>query len=106
MRDDEATRESLRQKKMAPIQYEQAVMVAHEAVLAAQRNITDENFTCRQAEGIDRNVDAHKTEEERLGQVKDEARQAAAMSGKRERVLDGTVYSPSITRPAMTAAIR
>ncbi|KAL1631862.1 Rho GTPase protein rac1 [Neofusicoccum ribis] len=30
LRDDEATRESLRQKKMAPIQYEQAVQVAKE----------------------------------------------------------------------------
>lgn len=28
LRDDESTREGLRQKKMAPIQYEQAVQVA------------------------------------------------------------------------------
>lgn len=30
LRDDEATKEGLRQKKMAPIQYEQAVSVAKE----------------------------------------------------------------------------
>jgi Ras-related C3 botulinum toxin substrate 1 len=50
LRDDEATRESLRQKKMAPIQYEQAVMVAKE--IKAQKYLECSALTQRNLKSV------------------------------------------------------
>jgi Ras-related C3 botulinum toxin substrate 1 len=50
LRDDEATRESLRQKKMAPIQYEQAVMVAKE--IRAQKYLECSALTQRNLKSV------------------------------------------------------
>ena len=50
LRDDEATKESLRQKKMAPIQYEQAVMVAKE--IKAQKYLECSALTQRNLKSV------------------------------------------------------
>ncbi|EUC41270.1 hypothetical protein COCMIDRAFT_29921 [Bipolaris oryzae ATCC 44560] len=50
LRDDEATKESLRQKKMAPIQYEQAVMVAKE--IRAQKYLECSALTQRNLKSV------------------------------------------------------
>ncbi|EON67727.1 hypothetical protein W97_06870 [Coniosporium apollinis CBS 100218] len=50
LRDDEATRESLRQKKMAPIQYEQAVQVAKE--IKAQKYLECSALTQRNLKSV------------------------------------------------------
>jgi Ras-related C3 botulinum toxin substrate 1 len=50
LRDDENTKESLRQKKMAPIQYEQAVMVAKE--IKAQKYLECSALTQRNLKSV------------------------------------------------------
>jgi Ras-related C3 botulinum toxin substrate 1 len=50
LRDDEATRESLRAKKMAPIQYEQAVQVAKE--IKAQKYLECSALTQRNLKSV------------------------------------------------------
>lgn len=50
LRDDETTKESLRQKKMAPIQYEQAVMVAKE--IKAQKYLECSALTQRNLKSV------------------------------------------------------
>lgn len=50
LRDDEATKDSLRQKKMAPIQYEQAVMVAKE--IKAQKYLECSALTQRNLKSV------------------------------------------------------
>jgi Ras-related C3 botulinum toxin substrate 1 len=50
LRDDEGTKESLRQKKMAPIQYEQAVMVAKE--IKAQKYLECSALTQRNLKSV------------------------------------------------------
>lgn len=50
LRDDEATRESLRQKKMSPIQYEQAVQVAKE--IKAQKYLECSALTQRNLKSV------------------------------------------------------
>lgn len=50
LRDDDATRESLRQKKMAPIQYEQALAVAKE--IKAQKYMECSALTQRNIKSV------------------------------------------------------
>jgi len=50
LRDDESTKESLRQKRMAPIQYEQAVMVAKE--IKAQKYLECSALTQRNLKSV------------------------------------------------------
>ena len=50
LRDDEATRNNLRQKKMAPIQYEQAVQVAKE--IKAQKYLECSALTQRNLKSV------------------------------------------------------
>lgn len=50
LRDDETTKESLRSKKMAPIQYEQAVMVAKE--IKAQKYLECSALTQRNLKSV------------------------------------------------------
>ncbi len=50
LRDDEAIKESLRQKKMSPIQYEQAVMVAKE--IKAQKYLECSALTQRNLKSV------------------------------------------------------